>query len=490
MSKPFLLSKLGIFLVENREFTKAIEPQAMQQGEALEYVATFEVFPEFTEALDYGFSVSRPVVDVADTGTGMSEQVLANVFDTRAGLNNPLQEVEAKGFSLLGEWETNDLVMFRAIFASRDDESWSPIDFDSLPEADLDVPVIYENEQTSAELQAVFSGDKWNGVAGIYYLDANAFNAFDVILGLTGGVIGLPGLNSFTLGDVDTKTWSVYGDFTYDFSEQWALSLGGRWTEDKRSSTVLRQTMIGGTSEFFGGNAIPIAVTSDFNGSETFDKFTPRISLQWRPNGDNNLYATYSEGFKGGSFDPRGLTTAAPDLDGDGVVSDEEIFEFMKFDPEEVKSLEFGWKTTLFGGRMTSNLAVFLGDYTDVQVPGSIGLDTDGDGINDQFVGITTNAGEADIDGIEWEGQAILADNLGASGADLSLAWAIGYIDAEYKEFIDATGQKVADQRVFQNTPLNGGHREDVPCAGISGFVCGPPCPFSQHGCCFPDRCL
>ena len=83
--------------------------------------------------------------------------VLANVFDTRAGLNNPLQEVEAKGFSLLGEWETNDLVMFRAIFASRDDESWSPIDFDSLPEADLDVPVIYENEQTSAELQAILT---------------------------------------------------------------------------------------------------------------------------------------------------------------------------------------------------------------------------------------------------------------------------------------------------------------------------------------------
>ena len=45
----------------------SIEPQAMQQGEALEYVATFEVFPEFTEALDYGFSVSRPVVDVADS---------------------------------------------------------------------------------------------------------------------------------------------------------------------------------------------------------------------------------------------------------------------------------------------------------------------------------------------------------------------------------------------------------------------------------------
>lgn len=44
----------------------SIEPRAMQPGESLEYVATFEVFPEFEQALDYGFSVTRPVVEVGD----------------------------------------------------------------------------------------------------------------------------------------------------------------------------------------------------------------------------------------------------------------------------------------------------------------------------------------------------------------------------------------------------------------------------------------
>ena len=44
----------------------SIVPQAIQPGEALEYVATFEVFPEFTGALDYNFSVTRPVVEVRD----------------------------------------------------------------------------------------------------------------------------------------------------------------------------------------------------------------------------------------------------------------------------------------------------------------------------------------------------------------------------------------------------------------------------------------
>jgi iron complex outermembrane receptor protein len=380
--------------------------------------------------------------------------VLDDVFDTEAGLNNPTQSVKATGYSLSAQWNASDLVTVKNILAYRDDETWTPIDFDSLPVADLDVPAFYKNNQFSEELQLLFSADRWNGIAGFYYLDADASTGFDVILGQTGAVIGLPGLNAFTGGDVNTKTWSLFADFTYELTDQWGLSLGGRYTSDKRTSNVLRQTKIGGTSPVFGGSAIPIATTSDFHGSETFTKFTPRVSVDWTPNDDQLLYASYSEGFKGGSFDPRGQSSLAPDLDGDGVVSDEEIFEFMKFDPETVKTFEFGWKTTALQGRMTSKLAVFFSKYTDVQVPGSIGYDTNGDGINDSFVGITSNAGKADINGVEWEGQAILANDFGHdSGNELRFGWAVGYVDADYKEFIDAFGNDVADERVFQNTP-------------------------------------
>jgi iron complex outermembrane receptor protein len=379
--------------------------------------------------------------------------VLDDVYDSRAGLNTPIQSVEASGVSLLTEWTASDLVLFRGIFAHREDDGWSPIDFDSLPSVDIDAPVNYQNDQDSAEIQAVISADNLNGVAGFYYLDADAYDVFDVVLGTVGALIGLPGLNANTLGDVNTETWSMYADFTYDFSSEWSVSAGGRYTDDKRTSTVIRRTFIGGYSSYFGGNAIPIATTSNFNGSRSFTDFTPRLSVQWRPNSDQNLYATYSEGFKGGGFDPRGQTSATPDFNGDGMVSDDEVFEFMAFDPEEVDSLEFGMKSTLFGGRMTSNLAIFFADYTDVQVPGSAGVDTDGDGINDTFTGIVTNAGAADMNGVEWEGQAILAQDIGSAGADLNVAWAIGYIDAEYTEFVDITGQNVADQRVIQNTP-------------------------------------
>ncbi len=55
--------------------------------------------------------------------------------------------------------------------------------------------------------------------------------------------------------------------------------------------------------------------------------------------------------------------------------------------------------------------------------------------------------------GVEWEGFAILGQDIGVDGDEMSLAWAIGYIDAEYKEFVDAFGNDVADERVFQNTP-------------------------------------
>jgi iron complex outermembrane receptor protein len=379
--------------------------------------------------------------------------VLGNVYDTEAGLNNPKQSVKAKGVSLLAEWNVSEMVTLKNILAYRKDKTWTPIDFDSLPVADLDVPANYKNDQFSEEFQVLFSGDRWSGLAGFYYLDASAYTAFDVILGQLGDAIGLPGLNAFTLGDVDTKTWSIFGDFTYNFTDQWGISVGGRYTSDKRSSRVLRQTMIGGTSEYFGGSAIPIATTSDFDGSKTFTKFTPRVALDWTPNSDQLVYGSYSEGFKGGSFDPRGLTSAAPDFDGDGEVSEEEIFEFMQFDPETVKTWEFGWKSTLLEGRMTSKLAVFFSNYTDVQIPGSVGFDSNNDGTNDSFIGITSNAGDADINGVEWEGEAVLAHDLGTRGSGLRFGWAVGYIDAKYNEFIDPFGNDVADQRVFQNTP-------------------------------------
>lgn len=379
--------------------------------------------------------------------------VLSNVYDNRAGLDVVKQNVEVQGISLVGEYEVNDRITLKNILAYREDEGTTPIDFDALPAADVDVPAIYTNDQLSNEFQILYSGDRLNGIVGAYYLEANSGTVFDVLLGTTGDLLNLPGLNAQTFGDVNTETWSIFADFTYDLTDQFAVSLGGRYTEDKRNSTVIRRTYIGGFSDFFGGAGIPIATTSNFQGSAKFDDFSPRVSLTYKPVPDHTLYATYSQGFKGGSFDPRGQTSAAPDLNQDGVVSPEEIFAFMQFDPEEVDSYEIGWKASSFGGRLTTSLAAFFMEYQDVQIPGSVGIDTDGDGVNDTFTGVTTNAASADLWGIEFEGSAVLGEQMFNQSDMFSTSWAVGYIDAQFNEFIDAFGNDVADQRVFQNTP-------------------------------------
>jgi iron complex outermembrane receptor protein len=47
-------------------------------------------------------------------------------------------------------------------------------------------------------------------------------------------------------------------------------------------------------------------------GSATYTKFTPRASINWRPDANNTIYVSYSQGFKGGGFDPRGVGVNAP----------------------------------------------------------------------------------------------------------------------------------------------------------------------------------
>lgn len=379
-------------------------------------------------------------------GNVLGAPILGDVFDTRAGLNVPKQSVESLGGALVTQWTLNDRWMLKNILAYRDDESFSPIDFDSLAVDDLDVPVVYDNEQFSEELQVIYDGERLSGIAGFYMLDASAFNTFDVVLGPLGTLIGIPGLNANTLGDVQTDSWSVFADFSYDINDQFSISAGGRYTSDERTSQVLRRTYAGGISPIFGGTGVVIATTSDFSGSKKFSEFSPRASLSWRPVDDHNFYVSYSEGFKGGSFDPRSQTSAAPDLDGDGDIDSTDVFNFMLFQPETVKSFEIGAKSVWADGRITTNAALFFADYEDVQVPGSIGFDSDNDGTIDTFIGVTSNAGKAEMTGIEFEGMARANDRW-------SFAWALGYIDAEYKQFIDAFGVDVSSQRVFQNTP-------------------------------------
>jgi iron complex outermembrane receptor protein len=363
--------------------------------------------------------------------------VLGDVFDTRGGLVNPKQQVRGGGISIRGDIGLMDGVTFRTITAWRKDKSVTPIDFDALPAADVDVPAIYRNKQFSQELQLVVEKGPLNGLVGAYYLDANANNIFDVLLAVQGGAV-LPGLTASTFGNVDTRTWAGFADFTYDLTDQFSVSLGGRYTSDKRGARVIRRNLIGGVSPELGGPPVTGrqlgVLTSDFQGEKTFKQFTPRASISWQPNSDSNLYLSWAKGFKGGGFDPRGLTTAPQaDLNRDGTRTVQEIFDFMLFDPEKVTSYEVGYKANLFDRRLRLAVAAFRADYKDVQVPASVGAVVNG---VPTFVGLTTNAGAATFNGVEFEGTAVLARDFAGAGSRLNLSGSVGYLDAKYDEFV------------------------------------------------------
>jgi iron complex outermembrane recepter protein len=394
--------------------------------------------------------------------------VLSNVYDTQGGLNDPTQRVRAGGVALHVEADLTDALKFRSITAYRKDVGYTPIDFDATPAIDVDVPAIYRNKQFSQEFQLVLDKGPLQGVAGVYYLNARAFDEFDVRLYTLLPSL-FPGYTSSTLGNVHTNTWAAFADFTYNFSPEWALSLGGRWTNDKREAYILAQAYLrggqpglGGTSGF--GNGIPFGPpVSNFNGNRTDTKFTPRASINFKPTPDQNIYLSYSQGFKGGGFDPRAKSTNSPDLTPQG------IFNFMTFKPETVDSYELGWKASLFSHRLQLATAVFDAEYKDVQVPGSVACISGG---LPTFCGVTTNAGKARMRGVEIEANARLAQNLATAGDRFSFAGSLGYLDGKYLTYIANINNQptdVAANRKIQNTPkwtMSGTLDYDTPAWG------------------------
>ncbi|MEQ8934325.1 MAG: TonB-dependent receptor, partial [Amphiplicatus sp.] len=94
-----------------------------------------------------------------------------------------------------------------------------------------------------------------------------------------------------------------------------------------------------------------------------------------------------------------------------------------------------------------------------VQVPSSIGVDADMDGIAETFAGLTTNAAAATLWGAEWEGNLGLARDWLSPGDALDYQFSLGYINASFDEFIGRSPgpglppADLSDLAVFQNTP-------------------------------------
>lgn len=152
-----------------------------------------------------------------------------------------------------------------------------------------------------------------------------------------------------------TKSYALFGDFNWAFADKFRLSFGGRWSHDNKKLW----------NGFAGGNLIdPSNVNrSQFvavgSGDASFSKFTPKVGIDYRPNSDTMLYASWSRGYRSGGFSPRAATASTASR---------------PFQPETVDSYEIGAKLALLDRKLEVNLAGYVSDYKDMQqnltVPG------------------------------------------------------------------------------------------------------------------------
>ncbi|NWG53576.1 MAG: TonB-dependent receptor [Hydrogenophilaceae bacterium] len=379
-------------------------------------VQAYRVSVEWTPSSDFFFRLSADrVTDDSNPKHGHREQpngadpVYAppeSVYDTNAG-SGDFNRVTTEGYSLLGQWNATDVVTFKSITAYREGATDGTIDFDNTPNPTLDIPAFYRDDQFSQEFQLLFDGDRVQGVAGFFYLDAHAEGAFDTVLGLAN-------LSIFTSGAVDTESYAVFGDVSFDLTETLALSLGARWTRDERTGTVFRQNFTGIRTPFFGNAAaIPGLLRSDYTNSATFEEVTPRVSLTWEPSDEWTFYASYGRGYKSGGFDMRGDVVLTPNT-------------VNGYQPEFVDAYEIGFHSNLFNGRANISGDIFYSEYQDVQITRQEPT------VAGSVASFVDNAAAATIQGAELEGTVYFTDNFNS-------VFTIGYVDAAFDEYLSNT---------------------------------------------------
>jgi iron complex outermembrane receptor protein len=209
---------------------------------------------------------------------------------------------------------------------------------------------------------------------------------------------------------------AVFADFDWAFYDKWRLNFGGRYTHDRKT---LDNT-----------DVLPGETTESFLGAPKaeFGKFTPKVSIDYRPTTDFMYYASWSVGYRSGGFSNRAqdvFTTNTP------------------FQPETVDSTEVGVKSDWFDRKMSVNLALFNADYKHMQqtttVPGGItGNET-----------VVSNVGSSVIRGVELE-------VIGRVTQELTLNANLGTLSSHFNDFV--TGQVLPGQTVRSEVDYSNVH--------------------------------
>lgn len=250
----------------------------------------------------------------------------------------------------------------------------------------------------------------------------------------------------------ETDAFGLFGEITYDISDTLTLALGARYSDDSRDLDF-ETYGFGGAGGLGGiglGNPDPTRdcaivqtitpgqcgtpanpVGFDDRVSDSWDEFTPKVSLTWAVNDENNVYALYSEGFKAGGFQQDARTN-----NNLGVILDAEL----------ATNIEFGWKGAY--DNLIFALTVFQQEQNDVHT-GNLVV------VGSSQANLLVNAEGIENTGVEfeWTWAATEAFTLGGHIASYSPEFKDGSAIAAV--FDAATGSFAGGEDVSGTVPNN-----------------------------------
>jgi len=346
------------------------------------------------------------------------------------------------GANLNIDYDFDNDYAFRSITAYRDTEIHYINDTDRSSLDFLFVDYSDTYEQTTQEFQVISPDEgSFKYVTGLYYYNQDSTTVRDAVAGNAGWLFGiLPGGGAFNDGHVETDSWAVFFNGSYDFNNSWKLGLGFRYSDETKDVVY---NLDGRRSSVF---AIGTTPPGGYIDSDTYTNFAPMLSLNWAVGDNTNVYIKYSTGFKSGGFNLDFVTQ--PTLD-----------EGITFDEETVDSYELGWKGVYMDGRLSLNAAAFIANYEDYQVNQFIDLGFDPES-GTQLTSISIeNAAEVDTSGLEIEAVFNATNNL-------TVRASLGLLDATFADFPGGTTTELPNPdggnpiKVFVNAKGN-----DLPFA-------------------------
>lgn len=287
-------------------------------------------------------------------------------------------DADVWGTSLAATYDVSDSMKLKSTTAYRDMDAYISVAGDGSPYPANSAASPYESRQVSQEFE--LSGDALDGrlhyVAGAYFFREIASSrpiaeSFHGTYEATH--VASDAADNINYYKMDARSQAVFAQVTAEVFPKVELVLGARGNKDEKSFVTYVLNPQRGTV------TLPTTRADD-----TWNSFTPRVGVNWKPTDDAMIYASYAKGFKSGGFG-----TAI-----NGVVP--------SYDPEELTTYELGAKTQWFDHRLTVNAATFYSEYDGVQItillPPSLRT--------------TQNGGTAHIKGFELDVEAVPIDGL------------------------------------------------------------------------------